>query len=140
MRYLVCKKCCTVYNADFINPRYPDVCPKADCNYKLAELDEEMIIPITKLWSKGYATKYSCSGHIFDDPMAGGYIMFGEYNMPNSCPDGWYVDDDCIRYDFPKINGKHTRRDIIKEKIDNLNKWAANLEFCAEAKENEDET
>ena len=127
MRYLVCKDCRNIYNYDLIHPDFKSSCPKADCGGDLVELDEEMLIPITSLWSKGYKTHYCCSGHIYESFPGSGYIMFDRKTFPGGCPTGWYVNDNCIRYRCPKDVSKFDIRLYIREMIDNLIIWIADL-------------
>ena len=109
-------------------------CINEECNGKMFECDEELIIPIEILNQKGYATRFCCSGHLYEK-VCRGYIAFANGVELNSVPRGWHVDEkDKELFDGPIIRYKFSesvmpkRRHKIHRKINALIRWAEDLE------------
>lgn len=130
-KFYLCDECLAIYDGDFI--KYP-YCPNKEClscNAELIELDELMLAPIRHLLALGYRTLNCCSGHFYNSYLST-YIMFDKHSIPDSCPEGWYKDDDCIRYKSIEYLDWNKLTDIEKElyildAMINLYHWVSSL-------------
>lgn len=135
MRYLYCKKC----NEFYIGKHIDEICPKIFCLTPLVEIDDNMVVPIKILNSKGYKTAYCCSGHI-ERNIFGGYIAFKAGTpIPDTAPKGWSWDNHvmedgkhCIRWHFNKGMSSIEKTKMIFKKTEELIKWCENLESIEE--------
>ncbi len=78
------KKSETIKYTDKMGYYHP--CPHIGCGGEVVWIDELLVPTIVKLNQKGYKTKYSCSGHSYqNNPNC--YIMFA--NKPPTVPKGF---------------------------------------------------
>lgn len=130
-RWAYCSKCHKIFETEMLHLKheYGCDCPTVGCDGEAFGIDEEMLIPIAILNDKGYETRWSCSGHVFDEHSREGYIAFSDQStFPKTVPDGWYADEEykAIRYQVPNKNAIFRRKAIVKH-IDNLIEWAVKL-------------
>lgn len=153
--YLFCNQCLKTYfikfneiqsNIDnvFIN----GIC--SDCNYKLVEIDKDILDVIILLNAKGYKTINCCSGHEYENN-TDGYIQF-ENASPylkifKTLPKSWFLekpffimDDDNV-ITFPKYTIRQTNKignHFSKQQLDEVNKdlldWVINLPYFKDLK------
>lgn len=134
MAVVLCPCCGTLYDSFFVRSGSP--CPRKDCACdEVFEVDDLMVYPIKELNEKGWATKYCCSGHVYDDFMYA-YIMFYPESVPDSLPTGWHRDGNCIRYGNMELNNKWARMnekerlEVVSEAMSSLYSWADSLDIC----------
>jgi len=98
------------------------VCPYLKCQGEVIWIDELLVPTITILNKKGYKTKYSCSGHSYqENPNC--YIMF-QSKIP-SVPKGFKSEGKLIRKMF-REHGTSLFKDINQTAI-KLLEWANEL-------------
>ena len=127
-----CLECGSVFRGDLLgNSKRYHVCPLVDCVGTIFEVDELMLEPIKILNNKGYITQYCCSGHVYQSTVRG-YVSFHRDINIDSAPKGWYLDENCIRYnedyDEDRLASDVQRRKYIDTKIENLLEWVMNLD------------
>lgn len=133
--YWLCRSCGKIYDINAINSFQ---CPDVSCNSlekSLIELDELMLYPIKILYEKGYVTYFSCSGHAFNNNLLTTYIVFDETYKPDSAPNNWYIEENCIRckeidYDSWRKMSEIKRQEIIFQRMTDLYKWVEELPIC----------
>lgn len=145
MSYYLCLKCSGLYDSKYIKPTgmITTPCPNANCHGYIFEVDEQMVIPIMMLNTKGYRTKFCCSGHITKSSH-GGYIAFDIHTVPDSVPKGWKLDKEkgyeyetqmrSIRYSFKQPITAIEKQRTVNKKMESLLKW------CEELPKYEEET
>lgn len=122
----MCNRCFELFHIDKLlidEERYSvALCPKYGCYGRVSPVDELIVPMIQKLNKAGFATDYSCSGHLIGrDPSSKlSYISFcgidpRDYIVEN--PALWYWDDNCLR----------SRSGNIYQRMINLDKWVDEL-------------
>lgn len=112
MRYMMCKKCNTVFINNFLKPTTNEHvakhCPIVGCPSELFEIDEMMIPVIQGLIKKGIHTEFCCSGHYGMNETT--YIKFTAipigkqypFELSDTVKEYFDIEDD----KYPIINGK----------------------------------
>lgn len=105
----ICLGCFEIYN-DFLLNKDVLFCPKVDCGCEVVEIDDLMVPIVIALNSKGYYTKFCCSGHLYNN--GNPYVYFNEFcekeDFPKffeELPEPWYIDktsDWVIRCNIPQ--------------------------------------
>ena len=133
-RWAYCKECGKVFETEHIHMQFEygdGKCPTEGCKGNAFGIDENMIIPIMLLNKKGYDTKWTCSGHVFE-PIQDAYIVFAsDKSFPDTLPVGWYKDDECQNCIRVKNSGRKVnpvlRQMVILKNMENLLEWAVAL-------------
>lgn len=93
------------------------MCKNKKCLGNSVEIDELFLPVITELNSKGYKTKFCCSGHLCENPNS--YIYFEDYAKLPCLPDGYMFDQDMYpQVDWNKWQVKNTIRKQFNENKD----------------------
>lgn len=136
MGYL-CLDCLEEYDGNLLKLESSDgynyICPKSSCgDTSLVEVDD-LILPVIKLLnSKGYITKYCCSGHSYKAGCGcNTYIAFYEEYVPDVLPKGFYVEDDkWYEENYPNSMRVNDSIAIRKYYDKNLDEYDLQIELC----------
>ncbi|HOV85127.1 MAG TPA: hypothetical protein PLM79_02125 [Syntrophobacteraceae bacterium] len=64
---LACTDCSNFFESNLVKPDKDGdlVCPVKDCDGYLVDLDDLLADLLTRFWSLGHWTRYSCAGHLW---------------------------------------------------------------------------
>ena len=135
MGYL-CMSCFEEYKRDGLKlneDSYESPCPKSNCYGVVVEIDD-MILPIIKLLNqKGYISTFCCSNHSYEaGNKSNTYISFESECVPNTVPNGFYIEDKKW-YEENHPNFVYTTdKDICIRKYydDELDEFELHVEIC----------
>lgn len=129
----MCMGCYEIYNGDL------GMCPKANCEGEVVEIDELMVPAIRLLNEKGYMTEFCCSGHVYDNGCTS-YVLLDSLmseiledediaKIRELLPESWEIEFDsmgrwnfrhCIEKDYVHQFYVTTYEDILEANIDFL--------------------
>lgn len=132
MAYM-CMGCYEIYNGDL------GMCPKANCEGEVVEIDELMVPAIRLLNEKGYMTEFCCGGHIYDNGCTS-YVLLDSLmseiledediaKIRELLPESWEIEFDsmgrwnfrhCIEKDYAHQFYVETYEDILEANVDFL--------------------
>lgn len=116
------------HSKDYVCPLCFNQIENCTCIYPsftLIMIDNQIQDAVRILNQKGYRTMDSCEGHI-ENMIPNTYISF--YEPIKSAPVGFTNEGKVIRKIY-SCDNKKTFNKEKKEAIENLNKWAENLEY-----------